>query len=162
MDGAALPRFSRLCEATETISVKLQFNRDDQGRIVVDGHLRGDIELGCHRCEESVQRRIEVEFSAAVAFTEEQAASWTGADADIDIVVVTGQHLDVVELVEDELLLALPDRVCADDNCSNMPAMHYADSDCSERQDDSAEESRRLPFAGLKEAMRDLDKEMPS
>ena len=162
MNGATLPRFARLCQATEAISVKLQFNRDDQGRIVVDGHLEGDIELGCHRCEESVQRHIEVEFRAAIAFTEEQAAFWTGIDGDIDIVVVNGQNLDVGELVEDELLLALPDRVCVDDDCSYMPVMHYADTGCAEREDESLEESRRLPFAGLKEAMQDLDKEPPS
>jgi uncharacterized metal-binding protein YceD (DUF177 family) len=78
----------------------------------------------------------------------------------LDILVVAGVNLDMVELVEDELLLALPDRVCTDDDCAHMPVMRFGEAagDDVDTQG-SGKASRRFPFAGLKEAIQASDKE---
>ena len=164
LDSQLLPRFTQECSATGQVAVRLAFRRDDQGRVQVVGVVQGDVELGCHRCDKTVPKKIQAEFEALLAFDEDQAATWASQQADPEIVVVSGANLDVVELVEDELLLALPERVCLDDGCPNMPAMFYR-GDGSEKvgvetiQAD-VDDNRRLPFAGLKEALQDGEEDV--
>ena len=157
LDTQLLPRFAQECSASGQVAVRLAFRRDDQGRVHVVGTVQGDTELGCHRCDQTVPRKIQANFEALLAFDEDQAATWASQQADPEIVVVSSANLDVVELVEDELLLALPDRVCLDDDCPNMPAMFYGGDgleNCGvETIQEDVDDNRRLPFAGLKQAL---------
>ena len=169
LEPTALPRFAQLCRSVEPVSAVLVFGRDDQNRVTVKGDLVVSVVLGCHRCEEAVGRQIEAIFTAVLAFTEEEAASRIVVQPDTEVIVVTSPNLDVAELVEDELILALPDRVCVEEDCVNMPAMWYGveqdEANGEARLDKDTEEkadvSRRFPFAGLKDAMRDADDTKP-
>ena len=102
-------------------------------------------------------KRIDATFTALIAFSEEQADAWDSVAPGIDVVVVESPNVNVVELVEDELLLALPDRVCVDDNCPHMPSMWYAGdgkpTDVEAVAERDVDDTRRFPFAGLKDAM---------
>ena len=73
---------------------------------------------------------------------------------------MSGANLDVAELVEDELLLSLPERVCTNEDCVHMPEMRYGEMTVGDSADQvSTEGLKRFPFAGLKEAMQAGDKE---
>lgn len=158
-DGALLPRLAMACRTLRNVDVRLAFDRDDHGRVVVKGSAGFDAGLGCHRCEEVVMRRMKSEFAALIAFNEDQATAWADMGENTDIIVVASSNLDVVELVEDELLLTLPDRVCLDDKCRHMPSMYYSADDTpnveisNEEVVHGVDEERRFPFAGLKDAM---------
>ena len=65
------------------------------------------------------------------------------------IIVAAGQHLDVAELIEDELILGLPRRVCFDEKCANMPELRFVDKDGKATEDLPSD--RQLPFQGLRE-----------
>lgn len=157
LEPQSLPRFAQACGVLDTVSADLTFSLDDQGRVMVKGRVVAEAELGCHRCEEMVPKRVDAMLTALVAFSEEQADAWDSVTPETDVVVVASPNLNVVELVEDELLLALPNRVCTDDECAHKPSMYYGvDGKAVDKEavaESDVEETRRFPFAGLKEAM---------
>ena len=156
----SLTRFGDVCQAVKDIAAELKFAHDGQGRVKVSGRVHCMAQLACHRCNENVWCHVGSSFASVIAFDEEQADAWGVLDPSLDILVVAGANLDVVELVEDELLLALPGRVCADHDCIRMPVMRYGDAAGSDADTQGSEEGlRRFPFAGLKEAMRASDQD---
>ena len=158
LEVASLPRFGEVCEAVKDIVAELNFDHDGQGRVKVSGRVHCKAQLACHRCDENVWRHVDCKFASVIAFDEAQADAWSELDPSLDILVVAGANLDIVELVEDELLLALPDRVCIDDDCEPMPVMRYAAVTGDEADALGSEESsRRFPFAGLKEAIEAIE-----
>ena len=157
---ASLQRFAHICEAAKGIAVDLSFGHDSETRIKVSGRVHCDAQLACHRCDQLVWCHVNSGFVSVIAFDEEQAASWSQLDPNLDILVVGGANLDVVELIEDELLLALPARVCTDDDCVHMPDMRYGEKSVEDVNDQVRTEGlKRFPFAGLRDAMQAGDKE---
>lgn len=160
LEVTSLPRFGDVCEAVKDIAAELSFDHDGQARVKVSGRVHCKAQLSCHRCDENVWRYVDCSFTSVIAFDEQQADAWSGLDPSLDILVAAGANLDMVELVEDELLLALPDQVCTDDDCAHMPVMRYGDMVGDDVDTQGNEEaSRRFPFAGLKEAIQANDKE---
>ncbi len=157
---ASVQRLADICEAVKGIAADLSFDHDGRTRVKVSGRAHCDAQLACHRCQELVWCHVICDFDSVIAFDEEQAASWSRLDPNLDILVVGGANLDVAELVEDELLLSLPERVCTDEDCVHMPEMRYGEMTVDDIVDQvSTEGLKRFPFAGLKEAMRAGDKE---
>ena len=155
-----LARFRDVCEAVEDIAAELKFGHDGQARIKVSGRVHCMAQLACNRCDENVWCHVDSSFASVIAFDEEQADAWSVLDPSLDILVVAGANLDMVELIEDELLLALPERVCTNDDCSHIPVMSYGDAAGNDADTQGSEEgSRRFPFAGLKEAIRGSDQD---
>jgi uncharacterized protein len=62
--------------------------------------------LECQRCLDTVDTPLEVDRQFVFAATEEAAAALD--EDEEDDVLVLSRHFDLIELVEDELLLALP------------------------------------------------------
>jgi uncharacterized metal-binding protein YceD (DUF177 family) len=152
----SLPRLKALCGSAKNLSAKIKFDQDDQGRIRFHGETSGTVSLGCHRCEGFVDSELASTFVAVIAFNEGQAQQWQTEGLATEVIVVQGPNLDVAELIEDEFLLAIPERVCLDEECENMPAMFYgAEEGSADPADGHQETERRFPFAGLKEAMSD-------
>jgi uncharacterized metal-binding protein YceD (DUF177 family) len=169
-----MSRLEQECTELGNLQVKLYFNRDARYRVVVEGVIEASAKLPCHLCQESVPYNLRTTFNATIASTEEQAEYWSSGEesADLNIVVIEGPRLDIVELVEDELLLDLPGQVCVDLNCGNRPAMVYDDGasdapleqrDQKDKRDqkDLLEETeelvdRQLPFLGLKAALQEI------
>ncbi|MEC7955637.1 MAG: hypothetical protein VX158_00310, partial [Pseudomonadota bacterium] len=60
-----------------------------------------------------------------------------------------GRELDIAELIEDELILQLPRRVCFDESCEHKPAMQFFEAGV--RAQSSLPADRQLPFKDLKE-----------
>ena len=109
------------------INVTLTFSLDDAGRAAVHGTAQARVRLSCQLCAEPVARTIEAEVDGVLASSDGEAQAWRSADDPPHIIVVSGAELDVVELVEDELLLQLPQRVCTDADCEHRPALSYGD-----------------------------------
>jgi uncharacterized metal-binding protein YceD (DUF177 family) len=150
----SMQRLNGLCSGGSTFATRVEFDQDDEGRVVCRGSVSGDISLGCHRCDEQVERHLASTFEAVIAFDEDQAEQWQRQGLGKDIIVVQSPNLDVTELVEDELILAIPERVCLEEDCSNRPAMSYGkDEDTVDDPRVNAEAETRRPFAGLKQAL---------
>lgn len=100
---------------------------------------RARVALTCQRCLKPVEEQLDIDRWIRFVDTEAEAAE-LDADSDDDVLALP-RHLDARELIEDELLLALPlvprHEVCPE------PLAHADDADEAE------EEERPNPFAKL-------------
>lgn len=115
----ALTGFGRLCgeahpEVRPNPADQVQWKANAQARSVRAGgseiwihlHAEAHLSLVCQRCLQAVAAALHFDRSFRFAADEKQAAA---IDADIEEdVLVLSRNFDLVELIEDELLLALP------------------------------------------------------
>ncbi len=101
-------RFERLVElavsATPNGSIKLKFGILDQ-RPVIHGELRATVELVCQRCMSVMQHPVIETFELMLVATEAELALVPESH---EPWIVNASRLNVLELVEEQLLLALP------------------------------------------------------
>ncbi len=130
-----LTRVDGLFRARAAVSAELTLSRDDNDRMVVNGHFSAPLDAQCQRCLDWMAIEVEGEFELDVV------ESANAADRDDDDLVYSVAHrLDIAALVEDEVLLA----------CPMIPV--HAERDCGGEQAPSPRvpsEKRYKPFAAL-------------
>ncbi len=113
--------FKRLAETTEGVKrdaeVSLSFDIDEQRLVVISGKANIEVDLECQRCNEVFTHMCEVEFLYTPYYgekTEEEAPEI------YDLVDLNEYgELDLIQLVEDEFILTLPQIAMHDDaDCS--------------------------------------------
>lgn len=104
-----LARFRRLAgclaDAEGRIKIELDFAREAPGRAVVRGSVRAELRLVCQRCLEPLPTVLQTPVSLVVVGSQAEADRLEEGE---DPLVVGEEPVSLVELVEDELLLALP------------------------------------------------------
>jgi len=141
----------RLQESVEDVKrdaeVSLTFGIDEQRLVVISGKANIEVDLECQRCNEVFAHRCEVDF----VYTPNKENSEEEAPEEYDLVDLNEYgELDLIQLVEDEFILALP-----------QIAMHD-EADCSVNSDnmvfgelpDEVEEDKPNPFDVLKSLKR--------
>jgi uncharacterized protein len=105
-----LDRLSRLIEAIEggepMVEVQLGIECDDQGRVILSGRVQARLTLECQRCLGPVAFPVDIGFRLAVVETLAQAERLP--DELDPLLLADGGPLRLADMVEDELLLALP------------------------------------------------------
>jgi uncharacterized protein len=89
---------------------------------------------------------IQIDVPCRLVFAEEDAAD-AAVPADEELMTTHAGRISLAELVEEELLLALP-----------LVPMHGEGTECSRRavpQTPVADERKQRPFAGLRDLMKD-------
>lgn len=105
---AALPRLAALLEhADGTVSVALAAGVDEQGLRFVEGSLQTEVELICQRCLGPLRLPLRVAVSLALIRAESEP-EFARLPSQREPLLAAGADLAVADLVEDELLLALP------------------------------------------------------
>ncbi|MFD2180444.1 23S rRNA accumulation protein YceD [Veronia pacifica] len=103
-------QLERLAEATEGVisdaGVKLSFDVDAQGLKIVSGNATVEVELECQRCWGNFAHRYDIEFLYSPIFNEDQAGDLP--DAYEPAIVDENGEINLIQLVEDELIVALP------------------------------------------------------
>lgn len=114
-----LPRFRALLASDRgAIQARLRFSRDEQMRCLVNVEVEADVEVTCQRCLEAMHSHLATDNTLAVVSSDEQAAQLPRV---LDPLLVVEQACNLWDVVEDELILA-------------MPAFSYHDSDaCREK-----------------------------
>lgn len=104
--ASALSRLASVvsCEDT-TISASLRFLRDEQRRFVVSVDVAGDVGVRCERCLDIMPLAVEAHSTLMLCSSDEQAQQCPNQ---YEPLVYTGDELDLYEVIEEELLLALP------------------------------------------------------
>jgi len=150
---AGLRRFGEspvVRSVTGYCEVELQFGRDPERRRVVDGVLSADIELECQRCMEAMPFRLESSPHLGLVISEEQARQ---LPRDLEPFLTDEAEADLWQLVEDELLLALPSFPLHDpEECpatATINAINEAE-DAKYESDDSSQKAEN-PFSVLAE-----------
>jgi uncharacterized protein len=105
---AAFPRLSKVLTAEggkERVEYHVSFERDLDGRAMVGGLIRSRLRLPCQRCLGEVL--VDVESPLRLALVRDDRAV-AGMLTDLDPLVVIDDSLSLSDLIEDELLLAIP------------------------------------------------------
>ena len=138
----------RLASAVERVEgpvrVDLEFGRDGSGLASIRGRLESPVQLTCQRCLEPLHMVLRVEVDVLVVPSERES-EWQARAR--EVVYLQDDSLPLHDVIEDELLLALP-----------MHAVHCRDR-CSPLlgppvPKDGTDSSPPNPFA----ALADLDK----
>jgi uncharacterized protein len=111
--GAVASDLPRLADALSTLGgeavwpvrYRLRFGRDSEARAVVTGRVALTLRLVCQRCLGAV--RIPLDLPLALVLLRSESEGQDLADH-LDPVVVEGGGIRPLDLVEDELLLAIP------------------------------------------------------
>ncbi len=143
--AVALTGMTRLRELVHAMhgkaTVDLRFGRDEQALHTIEGAVEAVVELICQRCMQPYRCTLKTRPRLGLLLSEHQAQS---LPADYDpLIVVDG--LDLTELVEDELILALPLIPRHPDGVCVLPLLGSAPA---------AESDTRRPFADLGRLLR--------
>ncbi len=105
----AFTRMQRLAEVVKntegSAEVALDFAVDEQGIPHVHGQVRCEVVLICQRCLEAMTVPIDVEMDLGIVGSDDEA---NRLPERYDPLVAGAEPVLVAELVEDEILLALP------------------------------------------------------
>src|SRR5699024_10551094 len=93
------------------IAVSLVFEEDAQRRVMISGCVETELMLECQRCLQPVRSLVSATVAGMVVVTDDAAAMVPRSQ---EPVMAEGESLDLHELVEDEILLALPMTVQCD------------------------------------------------
>ena len=130
----------------ELVAVQLAFSRDGNDYVRMQGRASIEAEVACHRCSESVVVTICANIDARIVRSEEVASDLA---QEADVIVVKDNPVEVSDLIEDDLIMSIPWRVCENqENCPNL-----GDATVSEPHDESQQESTQKPFANLRELL---------
>ncbi len=118
LDAIRLPRLAEAVRALDTpADVSAEFKRDEAGRYVLDLTVNMVVQVACQRCLEAMLLTVSSATRLGIVWTEEQAQALpSGAEP-----LVTGDETNFWQVIEDELLLALP------------PFSYHAATDCAEQ-----------------------------
>lgn len=112
----ALDKLPRLAEEagvqTGDCHVVLEFGVDAQGRREIRGHLQATLALACRRCLVPLPQEVSSDFLLGMVTDEALAAE---LPASHEPVLVEKEQLDLLTVVEDELILSLPQVVYHDE-----------------------------------------------
>jgi len=124
------------------VGVKVQFSRDEQGLLTVKGSAEAQVSLECQRCLECMPLTLAANINVAIARKEDDCARLPKY---YDPWVVDTESADLIALIEDELLLALPIVALHEQQCAE-----FNEEGVSTASDSSNEtEARPNPFSVL-------------
>ncbi len=145
--SVALNKLPRLAEEagdqTGDCHVVLEFGVDAQGRREIRGHLQATLALPCRRCMVPLSQDVASDFLLGMITDEALAAE---LPASHEPVLVENEQLDLLTVVEDELILSLPQVVYHDETECHVSAEQLV-SKTEGAADESA--SAKNPFAVL-------------
>nr|WP_297461876.1 YceD family protein [uncultured Halomonas sp.] len=113
----AMARFAEAAgEQQGDVEVRLDFGVDAQGRRFIEGWLEADVCLACRRCLEPMPVALESHFLLGMVASDALAAELPSA---YEPVLVENEQLTLLPVIEDELILSLPQDVYHDEaQCS--------------------------------------------
>ena len=100
--GMARLRESLYSDAGE-VTVDLRFYRDEEGHHRIGGTVRGTLEVVCQRCLGPLS--VDVDSAVRLEIRDEDAMQ---PEDEYEPLLVGGEYVSLRDLVEDELILALP------------------------------------------------------
>lgn len=147
LDGRSLPRLADALLTTSDAPAPLHWRAQGGWRKLAPAanlpglslSAKGSVPLQCQRCLGVVQ--VELAVDRAFAFAPDEAEAARLDESSDDDVLVASRALDLVELLEDELILALP-IVPRHEDCQPPKVAHATQP--------TAEPDRQRPFEVLK------------
>ncbi len=85
------------------ITVSFEFSRNEYGIPMIVGRLETSLELECQRCLKALELPLKLDYKLMIDASDEIVSN-----SDMDTIYSNDGFIDIIELVEDELLLAIP------------------------------------------------------
>lgn len=128
--------------------------KNREGNVEIAGTLQVHLEPPCQRCLDAVPLDIDEPVRVALVPEREYDAApedlHLGAD-ELEVSFYAGEQLDLGQILEDELLLLIPEPVAEEDDDGRCVACGRAVDEVLAEQPDTADENH--PFAQLKELL---------
>jgi len=129
--------FRRLAEWLHSdageLDVRLAFGRDESGRRQVTGRIQGALSLVCHRC--MVPYELPIDLDLSLVLVESEAEAETLPDELDALVIDDARSMHTVDMIEDDLILALPLVPRCEHYRECTPAVELLDSESLEEGD---------------------------
>ncbi len=131
------------------VQVVLRFNRGASGLYMVVGEVRARIELQCQRCLEPMTKRIAQHIELALVRSEAEAHRLQAA---YEVLELAGDAIGTKDLIEDELLLAIPFVPSHEESdACDATMLKKLNDDADMTMKGAARQSPQNPFAVLKD-----------
>jgi uncharacterized protein len=141
----SMPRLSDcLFDPAGAAIFELQFARDERRRAILTGWLKAELKLECQRCLEAVTLPVVAQVSVAFVERHEQAEQLPDF---LDPCLVEEGQIHFADLIEDELLLQLPQVAMHEEGACPVPLVEMFE----DKPDEPAVQPARNPFAVLAE-----------
>lgn len=145
-----LADLSRLCDPLADnqgeVSAKFVFERDERSAVVIHSELEAEVKMVCQRCLELVALPIHSTCDYVVV---KEGANTQSVPKGYDVLELGEDPLDLLALIEEELLLALPIVPAHDPKDCQQPA------GLEEPESSEDEVTRSNPFSVLAQLKRD-------
>ena len=99
---ASLPRLAEAIDGDGAVDADLHIGRSTTGVALVAGQVKASVARSCQRCLDTVEQTVEIELALGVA------APGTDPELPVGYEVCEAESLTLGDLLEDEVLLALP------------------------------------------------------
>lgn len=140
MDVSRMARLAPVLNDVPGVArIALEFGVDDMGVQFVRGQVSADLSMMCQRCLQPMAQHVDSEFALGLVTNERDAER---LPTHYEPLFITDEHIVLRDVIEDELLLALP-----------IVAMHAAGT-CEQavvQGDEPAPVKKENPFAVLQE-----------
>jgi len=94
-----------LADTDGALQVQLSFHLDERRMRVLQGSISGEVRLVCQRCLQALAFPLQVEFSLGIVASEAEIDRLPDG---YEPLLVNGEPLKTSEVIEDEVLLAIP------------------------------------------------------
>lgn len=143
--------FTRLAEVADVqddhINVTIECEKDAQDLVVIKGNAAVDLVLTCQRCGEGLKSHASAEFVYTPVHADAEESEERIPDAYDEIELNEFGEISLVQLVEDELMLALPIVAMHEPNECKLKE---SDMTFGELAPEATEEKKSNPFDVLK------------
>lgn len=86
-----------------TVAIEFEFVKSDYDAPIVRGKLDTCLSIECQRCLQAMEKQLLIEFNLLIDADEELVA-----ESSMDTIYSEDGYIDIFEVAEDELILALP------------------------------------------------------
>ena len=140
-----LNKFKELCAILASdegdVFIHLDFRVDEDRRYIATGSLTAQVQVVCQRCMGAVPHDLALDLSLAFVYDEDHAKNIPNS---YDPVVMTDGDVILADMVEQEIILALPIVAYHEESGCNPTAVKYASS-----TDDAPDDEKPNPFSIL-------------
>ncbi len=157
---SALPRLAAAVLELRSVRYEVDFSIDDQQHCRVRGTAEAELRLPCHRCllAQTLSVSAQLDNRLLIDSRSGEGAAKLGVAAQAargDLVVLASPLLSLAELLEDDLLLSLPQQICKLADCVNAPGLSYPiapqERMSAAGSEDAEQRPNKSPFAVLQQ-----------
>lgn len=142
-----LPRLREaLLDSSGSAEFSLEFYRDNRKRARIKGQVRAELVLECQRCLGAMTLPVDALLDLAVIQVPEEAERLPES---CDPVWVEEDTLRLLDLVEDELILAIPQVPRHEPDLCRMADAHPVNGEATDQEQEDDASDKPNPFAVL-------------